>query len=35
MQLTSKPTLAALAVGGVLAVGGALWINARRRPRAS
>jgi HAD superfamily hydrolase (TIGR01490 family) len=35
MQLTSKPTLAALAVGGVLAVGGALWVNSRRRNRAS
>ncbi|HEX5086339.1 MAG TPA: HAD-IB family hydrolase [Nocardioides sp.] len=26
-----KPTLAALAVGGVVAVGGVLWANARRR----
>jgi HAD superfamily hydrolase (TIGR01490 family) len=35
MQLASRPTLAALAVGGVLAVSGALWINARRRNHAS
>ncbi len=27
----AKPTLAALAVGGVVAVGGVLWVNARRR----
>ena len=27
----AKPTLAALAVGGVVAVGGVLWANARRR----
>ena len=27
----AKPTLAALAVGGVVAVGGAIWINLRRR----
>ena len=26
-----KPTLAALAVGGVVAVGGVLWANARRK----
>ncbi len=26
-----RPTLAALAVGGVVAVGGVLWANARRR----
>ena len=35
MQLTSKPTLAALAVGGVLAVGGAIWVSSRRRGTAS
>jgi HAD superfamily hydrolase (TIGR01490 family) len=34
-QLTSKPTLTALAVGGVLAVGGAIWLGARRRSAAS
>lgn len=28
---TAKPALAALAVGGVVAVGGVLWANARRR----
>ena len=27
----SRPTLAALAVGGVVAVGGIVWVNARRR----
>ncbi len=27
----AKPALAALAVGGVVAVGGVLWVNARRR----
>jgi HAD superfamily hydrolase (TIGR01490 family) len=27
----AKPTLAALAVGGVVAVGGVLWVNARKR----
>ena len=27
----AKPTLAALAVGGVVAVGGVLWANARKR----
>jgi hypothetical protein len=27
----AKPTLAAIAVGGVVAVGGVLWANARRR----
>ena len=27
----AKPTLAALAVGGAVAVGGAIWINLRRR----
>ena len=27
----AKPALAALAVGGVVAVGGVLWANARRR----
>jgi HAD superfamily hydrolase (TIGR01490 family) len=27
----AKPTLAALAVGGVVAVGGVIWVNARRR----
>ena len=30
-RVPSKPTLAALAVGGVVAVGGVLWANARRR----
>jgi hypothetical protein len=30
----AKPTLAALAVGGVIAVGGLMW-NARRRRAAS
>jgi HAD superfamily hydrolase (TIGR01490 family) len=27
----AKPTLAALAVGGVVAVGGVIWVNARKR----
>ncbi|CAN5645429.1 hypothetical protein BH11ACT8_BH11ACT8_36120 [soil metagenome] len=27
----AKPTLAAIAVGGVVAVGGVLWVNARKR----
>jgi hypothetical protein len=27
----AKPTIAALAVGGVVAVGGVLWVNARKR----
>ena len=27
----AKPTLAALAMGGAVAVGGAIWINLRRR----
>ena len=27
----AKPTLAALAVGGAVAVGGVLWANARKR----
>ena len=27
----TKPTLAALAVGGVVAVGGVIWANARKR----
>ncbi len=27
----AKPTLAALAVGGMVAVGGVLWVNARKR----
>jgi hypothetical protein len=30
-RVPAKPTLAALAVGGVVAVGGVLWANARRR----
>ncbi|MEP6816061.1 MAG: haloacid dehalogenase-like hydrolase, partial [Marmoricola sp.] len=31
----AKPTLAALAVGGVVAVGGAIWVSARRRGRST
>ena len=31
MSVPSRPTLAALAVGGVVAVGGVLWAGARRR----
>ena len=31
VAVPSRPTLAALAVGGVVAVGGVLWANARRR----
>jgi HAD superfamily hydrolase (TIGR01490 family) len=30
-RVASRPTLAALAVGGVVAVGGVLWANARRK----
>jgi HAD superfamily hydrolase (TIGR01490 family) len=30
-RVPNKPTLAALAVGGVVAVGGVLWANARRK----
>ena len=30
-RVPAKPTLAALAVGGVVAVGGVLWANARRK----
>jgi HAD superfamily hydrolase (TIGR01490 family) len=30
-RVTGRPTLAVLAVGGVVAVGGVLWANARRR----
>ena len=30
-RVPARPTLAALAVGGVVAVGGVLWANARRR----
>ena len=30
VPLPAKPTLAALAVGGVVAVGGVIWANARR-----
>ena len=30
-RVPTRPTLAALAVGGVVAVGGVLWVNARRR----
>jgi HAD superfamily hydrolase (TIGR01490 family) len=32
-QLPTAPTLAALAVGGAVAVGGYVWANARRAPR--
>ena len=31
MAAAAKPTLAALAVGGALTVGGLLWVNARKR----
>ena len=35
MQAAAKPTLAALAVGGVMAVGGLVWASARRRAQSA